>query len=103
VERRGRRKGAPSASHWLTSAGVATVVLYARDGCHLCDEARDVLEAVRADVPFELIEVDIATDDDLHRRYLERIPVVEVGGREAFEFFVDAEELRRRLAIVDGP
>jgi glutaredoxin len=81
---------------------VTTVVLYARPDCHLCDEARAVLERVRADTPFDLVERDIERDDDLHRRYLERIPVVEVAGEEAFEFFVEEAELRRRLAIVVG-
>jgi glutaredoxin len=81
---------------------VTTVVLYARPDCHLCDEARAVLERVRADTPFDLVERDIERDEDLHRRYLERIPVVEVAGEEAFEFFVEEAELRRRLAIVVG-
>ena len=78
------------------------VVLYGRPQCHLCDDAREALERVRADVPFDLVERDITADDALHRRYLERIPVVEVAGEEAFEFFVDEAELRRRLAIVVG-
>ncbi len=77
-----------------------TVVLYGRADCHLCDDARVVLERVRADVPFDLVERDIERDEALHRRYLERIPVVEVAGEEAFEFFVEEAELRRRLAIV---
>jgi glutaredoxin len=83
-------------------SGAPTVVLYGKEDCHLCDEARAVLERVRADVPFDLVERDIEHDDALHRRYLERIPVVEVAGEEAFEFFVDEAELRRRLAIVVG-
>jgi glutaredoxin len=78
------------------------VVLYGKADCHLCDEARTVLERVRADVPFDLVELDIEADDALHRRYLERIPVVEIAGEEAFEFFVEEAELRRRLAIVVG-
>jgi glutaredoxin len=83
-------------------SGAPTVVLYGKEDCHLCDEARAVLERVRADVPFDLVERDIEHDDALHRLYLERIPVVEVAGEEAFEFFVDEAELRRRLAIVVG-
>jgi glutaredoxin len=79
---------------------VTTVVLYGKADCHLCDEARAVLERMRAETPFELVERDIAADEGLHRRYLERIPVVEVDGEEVFEFFVDEAELRRRLAIV---
>ena len=83
----------------MTGAPI-TVVLYTRADCHLCDDARVVLERVRADVPFDLVERDIERDEALHRRYLDRIPVVEVAGEEAFEFFVEEAELRRRLAIV---
>ena len=73
------------------------VVLYTREGCCLCDEAREVLLRVRAQRPFVLEERDIEADDALLRAYLERIPVVTIDGVEAFEFFVDESELARRL------
>jgi glutaredoxin len=69
------------------------LVLYGRPGCHLCDDARKVLERVGA--PFA--EVDIEGDDALHARLLERIPVVALDGEELFEHFVDEETLRARL------
>ena len=71
-----------------------TLVLYGRPGCHLCDDARAVLE--RIGHPFE--EVDIERDDHLLARYLERIPVVALNGTELYDFFVDEDDLRRRLA-----
>jgi glutaredoxin len=74
-----------------------TVTLYGRPGCHLCDEARAVLERVRASHPFRLEEIDIEADDALFKRYLERIPVVAVDGEERFELFVDDEALKRTL------
>jgi glutaredoxin len=77
---------------------VPTVTLYGRPGCHLCDEARVVLERVRLQTPFELVERDIEADDDLLRRYLERIPVVALDGRELFDFFVDERALRAALS-----
>jgi len=73
---------------------MATVVLYAREGCRLCDEARAVIERVRASVAFAFEEVDIERDDDLLRDYGIRIPVVEVDGRELFEISVDPDVLR---------
>jgi len=79
---------------------VRVVTLYGRPECHLCDDARALLLRVRDEVDFELVERDIERDDDLFRRYLERIPVVAIDGEEAFELFVDEAELRRRLAIV---
>ncbi len=77
---------------------MSTVVLYGRPDCHLCDEARAALLRVRSRRPFELREVDIESDDGLFKRYLERIPVVEVDGEEMFEYFVDEERLAARLA-----
>jgi glutaredoxin len=73
------------------------VTLYGRPGCHLCDEARTLLEQVRAELPFALTERDIEADDALFKLYLERIPVIALDGEELFDFFVDEAELRRRL------
>jgi len=78
---------------------VATVVLYARPGCHLCDDARVVIEAARAEVAFVFEEVDIESDDALVRDYGLRIPVVAVDGDELFEISVDWTSL---LAAVRG-
>ena len=75
-----------------------TVTLYGRPGCHLCDDARVVLERIRAEEPFELVERDIEADDDLLRRYLERIPVVAVDGREVFDYFIDEQAFRAALS-----
>ena len=79
------------------------VTLYGRDGCHLCDDAREVLERLRATTPFRLHLVDIESDDDLLRRYLERIPVISLNGEELYDFFVDAADLQARLARVGSP
>jgi glutaredoxin len=74
------------------------VVLYSRSGCHLCDEARAVLEAERARTPFELEERDIESDDALVKEYGIRIPVVEVDGVERFEITVDPQALAQLVA-----
>ncbi len=73
------------------------VVLFGREGCCLCDDAREVLLRVREQRPFVLRERDIDGDEALLRAYLERIPVVTIDGVEAFEFFVDESEMLRRL------
>jgi glutaredoxin len=70
-----------------------TLVLYGRPGCHLCDDARAVLQ--RIGHPFD--EVDIESDDELLARYLERIPVIALDGTELYDFFVDETDLRERL------
>jgi hypothetical protein len=84
------------------------VVLYGRDGCCLCDDAREILLRVRARHPFTLTERDIDADDGLLRAYLERIPVVAIDGVEVCELFVDEAEFSRRLgapetSVTGGP
>ena len=74
------------------------VTLVHAEGCHLCESARRVLETVRAEVSFELEEIDITGDPELEGRFRERIPVVLVDGTEAFTYFVHPDGLRRRLA-----
>jgi glutaredoxin len=83
-----------------------TVVLYGRDGCCLCDDAREILLRVRERHTFALEERDIETDERLLKAYLERIPVITIDGIEAFELFVDEHELERLIAgrpTGDGP
>jgi glutaredoxin len=68
---------------------MTSVVLYSRPGCSLCDEARAIILAERARVPFSFEEVDVSGDDELELAYGLRIPVVVVDGEEAFEIRVD--------------
>ena len=82
--------------------GGTTVILYGRAGCHLCDDALTLIEKVRSRVPFVLEQRDIESDDEWFKRYLERIPVVEIDGEVAFELFVDERQLERRLSRVNG-
>jgi glutaredoxin len=76
---------------------MTTVVLYGRDGCCLCDDARAMLERAEERWQFEFVERDIDCDDALLRRYLERIPVIAIDGVEEFELVIDEAELDRRL------
>ena len=81
------------------AAPLPDLILYSRPGCHLCDEARDEIMALRSDVePFELREVNIEQDDDLLTRYLERIPVVAVDGETVSELEFD---LAARVGLLD--
>jgi glutaredoxin len=80
---------------------VAVVTLYGKPGCHLCEDALAAVERVRSERPFELREVDVTLDPVLHRRYGERIPVLEFDGEELFEYVVDESVLRQRLDRVN--
>ena len=74
------------------------VTLFSRPGCHLCDVARGVLLAQRDRTPFDLVEVDVSTEDALELEYGIRIPVVLIDGVEAFEIEVDAGRLRELVS-----
>jgi glutaredoxin len=78
------------------------VVLYGRAGCCLCDQAREVLHRARGRHPFVLEERDIDGDETLLRKYLERIPVIEIDGMEAFDLIIDEAELERLLCRVEA-
>jgi glutaredoxin len=73
------------------------VTVYSAPGCHLCEQAKEVIAAVGRTVELELVEIDISADAELERRYRELIPVVFVDGHRAFTYRVDPEALRRRV------
>jgi glutaredoxin len=75
------------------------VVVYHAAGCHLCEQAREVLRAELKDA-FE--EVDIGGDERLEAEYREWLPVVEIDGERAFVYFVDPVALRRKLTQSPG-
>jgi glutaredoxin len=82
------------------------VTLFQAEGCHLCERALEVVEAVRVELGFVLELVDIGGDADLEERYRERLPVIEIDGEEAFTFFVTPAALRAavvRAASVPPP
>jgi len=80
---------------------VKEIVLYTRPGCHLCEEARQSIVALRDEgYRFDLRELDIETDEELLRAFLERIPVVAVNGEIVSELALDSSALRARLDTV---
>ena len=76
---------------------VATITLYSKPDCHLCEQAMGVLRGLQPELGFALQERDITLQESLHRAYFERIPVAELDGEELFEYFVDEAVVRERL------
>ena len=76
---------------------MADLILYARDGCHLCDEAREVVARVTADLGEEYEELSILDDPALNARYWEQIHVTLVDGEQHDFWRVDAARLRAAL------
>lgn len=76
---------------------MSRVRLLTKPGCHLCDEAREVVAAVCAELGEGFDETDISTDEALMGKYGEQIPVTFVDGAQHDFWRVDTERLRTAL------
>ena len=74
------------------------VTLYSKPGCHLCDDARAVIERVCAELGESYDEISILDDPALLERYAEEIPVTLVDGKQHDFWRVDEGRLRAALA-----
>jgi len=73
------------------------VEVYGKPQCPLCDEATEILEGIRAELPFELVHEDVTEVPELER-YADEVPVVLVAGVRAFHGKLDASAVRERIA-----
>ncbi len=73
------------------------VELYSRDDCHLCEVAKSVLLEARKKQPFEFREIKIHDGDREFERFRERIPVVHINKKFAFQYRVPEKELLEKL------
>jgi glutaredoxin len=73
------------------------ITLYTRPGCHLCEDAADLLERLAAQLPLEVVEVNILTDANLYERYKHSIPVVAIAGGATLAAPIREAELVRWL------
>ncbi|WP_226657066.1 glutaredoxin family protein [Leifsonia sp. LS1] len=79
-----------------------TLTLIGKPGCHLCDDARDVIRTVVDELPdgapvVDVEELSILDDAVLHEKYVEEIPVVLVAGRMHTYWRVDPARLRTAI------
>ncbi|MGH2356662.1 MAG: glutaredoxin family protein [Candidatus Limnocylindria bacterium] len=74
------------AGHW---------VLYGRDGCHLCEDAGVLLDAMIGRDAYS--SIDIETDDDLLLRYAHRIPVLAIDGIDRLELIITRPDIQDLL------
>ena len=74
------------------------VTLFTRAGCHLCEDAKRVIDAARLRVEFDYEERDIDADSELLRLYNEEVPVIAIDGRKAFKYTLEMNEFLKRLA-----
>ncbi|MBM7551351.1 glutaredoxin family protein [Thalassobacillus pellis] len=73
------------------------VILYTKENCCLCDEAKELLEILKYEHDFTIIEKDIYQDDELLERYQIEIPVVVIEGEELNCEQIDLFSLKKRL------
>jgi hypothetical protein len=71
--------------------------IYSRLECHLCDEAKAVIERVAGRVPMVVRVIDIETDPGLEALYGTEIPVIFINGKKAFKYRVDEAEFEQRV------
>lgn len=73
------------------------VTLYTRPGCHLCEEAKALMQPLLEEFAAKLREINIDSNPQLLRRYGMDIPVVFIGADKAAKHRVNAEQFRRQL------
>ena len=64
----------------MRQTSVRHITLYTRPGCHLCEDAAELLDRLASRVPLAIVEVNILEDAGLFERYKHRIPVIAVEG-----------------------
>ena len=95
---RRRPRGIRSGCVRTPSRPAPRITLVSKPGCHLCDEARAVIERVAADLGVGWVERSIEDDPALKEQYWEQIPVTFVDGRQHDYWRVDETRLRAALA-----
>ena len=74
------------------------MVVYSREGCHLCDVVKDTLKQMEGEAEFRWQVVDIDRDPELKEKFNEEVPVVFIDGRKAFKYHMDGRQFLRALA-----
>jgi thiol-disulfide isomerase/thioredoxin len=81
----------------MSELSARLIRLFMRPGCHLCEDAAELLEWLSRRNPIEIVEVNILDDLDLFERYKHHIPVVEIAGGPTLTAPIRAAELERIL------
>lgn len=76
------------------------VTFYTKAGCHLCEDARDMLDELAAEVSYDLTELDIRSDMALFEQYRYRIPVIIVNETTTVEGRIQYSDLANALHTV---
>jgi hypothetical protein len=83
----------------VSSSAASGLVLYVREGCHLCEQFLVELSVDLGPAVEELHVVDVDRDAELAVRYGLRVPVLELDGVLVCEGFYDGAGVRRALQV----
>lgn len=78
------------------------VVFYTKAGCHLCEDARELLEEVAEGMDYTLTEIDIRSDMAIFDLYRYRIPVILINQERLLEGRIEADELAQAFRQATG-
>jgi len=76
---------------------MTTITIYSRPGCHLCDDAENVLESLRKELNFEIEVINIDEDAELIKLYSDQVPVIHIDGIQ--HDFYKVDPLRFRFSL----
>ena len=92
----GERTVSPRVS--IYNRNMHDVVVYSRQGCHLCDVVKETLRKLQDKADYRWREVDIDADRELQQKYNDEVPVVLINGRKAFKYHMSVRDFLRVLA-----
>lgn len=75
------------------------VIFYTKAGCHLCEEARDMLDDIAAEIVYNLTEIDIRSDPAIFEEYRYRIPVIIIDNETVVEGRIEYRDLAKAFAL----
>jgi len=76
---------------------MTTITIYSRPGCHLCDDAQNVLESLCEELNFEIEVINIDIDPELIKLYSDQVPVIHIDGLHHDFYKVDPLRFRSSL------
>ena len=75
------------------------VTFYTKAGCHLCEEARDMLDDIAAQTNYELTEIDIRNNPEIFEQYRYRIPVIIIDNETTVEGRIEFRDLAKAFHL----
>lgn len=75
------------------------VIFYTKAGCHLCEEAQDMLEDIAALTTYTLTEIDIRSDPTIFEKYRYRIPVIIINNDTLVEGRIEFKDLAKAFHL----